>query len=440
MGSQDTNMRLTGLCLAVLSFSFIEAQTSQQTSPPTSPPDGSSPGTSPGAEEGCCLKKVVSGTSNDMDGTCNYKKTSDGTKDENCFDGCIYTREGREGEEYCFKFVTSGAANINDECGAPTGTTPASGSSPPPSGSSPGSESPVPTGGETSPPPTGGETSPQPTGGETSPGSTVPTSAGSTLSPEDTISAANSVITQANAAHAVATENANTASEASAAVDEIQASLSASRIKRQSASTTVGPVTDCADFGSKYKQLLTELSSFSDSNVGLIKQLVTVLKGATNPCDKDGKDALKAQTESLVAAAKSKATEYKAAKEAEKEELVKKVQQALADIEKANTDLTNAGKPTAAVVTAAFSVTTTPPSTGETSPPPTGGETSPPPTGGETSPPPTGGDTSPPPTGGETSPGSTVPTSAGTTLSPEDTISAANSVITQANAAHAVAT
>merc|ERR1719400_1592546 len=397
-------MRLTGLCLAVLSFSFIEAQTSPQTSPPTSPPDGSSPGTSPGAEEGCCLKKVGCGTSNDMDGTYNYKKTFDGTKDENCFDGCIYTREGREGEEYCFKFVTSGAANINDECGAPTGTTPASGSSPPPSGSSPGSESPVPTGGETSPPPTGGETSPQPTGGETSPGSTVPTSAGSTLSPEDTISAANSVITQANAAHAVATENANTASEASAAVDEIQASLSASRIKRQSASTTVGPVTDCADFGSKYNQLLTELSSFSDSNVGLIKQLVTVLKGATNPCDATEKLALKTQTETKVAAAKSKATEYKAAKEAEKEELVKKVQQALADIEKANTDLTNAGKPTVAGVNAAFSVTTTPPSTGETSPPPTGGETSPPPTGGETSPPPTGGVTSPPPTGGETSP------------------------------------
>merc|ERR1719400_2016768 len=233
-------MRLTGLCLAVLSFSFIEAQTSPQTSPPTSPPDGSSPGTSPGAEEGCCLKKVVSGTSNDMDGTYNYKKTFDGTKDENCFDGCIYTREGREGEEYCFKFVTSGAANINDECGAPTGTTPASGSSPgaqstPPPSESPvptggetsppptgGETSPQPTGGETSPPPTGGETSPQPTGGETSPGSTVPTSAGTTLSPEDTISAANSVITQANAAHAVATENANTASEASAAVDEIQ--------------------------------------------------------------------------------------------------------------------------------------------------------------------------------------------------------------------------
>merc|ERR1711971_1394141 len=284
MGSQDVNMRLTGLCLVVLSFSYIEAQSS----PPTTPPAGSS--TSGG--EGCCARKVVSGTAN-MDGTYNFVKTFDGEKDEACYDGCIYTREGKPGEEYCFKWVNSGAANINDECEAPTGTTPPmTGSSlPPPSETSPGTG--LPPTGETSPPPTG-ETSPPPTGGSSqpptsSPGgtspapSTVPTSAGSTLSPEDTISSANSVITQANAAHAVATENANTASDASTAVDDIQASLSttsttsaspssvSARIKRQAASTTVGPVFDCTDFGSKYTQLLTELSSFSDNNVGLIK-------------------------------------------------------------------------------------------------------------------------------------------------------------------------
>merc|ERR1712226_247561 len=401
MGSQDTNMRLTGLCLVVLSFSFIEAQTSPPSTPPTTPP------------EGCCLKKVVSGTSNDMDGTYNYKKNFDGEKDENCFDGCIYTREGREGEEYCFKFVNSGAANINDECGAPTGTTPPSGSSPG-AGSTPlpsGSESPAPTGessppptggessppptGESSPPPTGGETSPAPTGESspppTSPGSTVPTSAGSTLSPEDTIAAANSVITEANAAHAAATENANTASDASTAVDEIQASLSA-RIKRQAASTTVGPVSDCADFSSKYNQLLNELSNFSDSNVGVIKQLVTVLKNVvTNPCSLTEKLALKTETEAKVAAAKSKATEYKAAKEAEKEELVKKVQQAQANIAQANTDLANANKPTQAMITPAFHVPTIPITTA--------------------------GPTSPGPTG-ETSPGSTGPTSPGPSSSP----------------------
>ena len=108
------NMKLTGLCLAVLIFSLIEAQTSPGTTPA---------GSSPGGGEACCLKKVVSGTGT-MDGTYNYKKTFDGEKDVNCYDGCIYTREGREGEEYCFKWVDSGAANINDECEAPTGTTP----------------------------------------------------------------------------------------------------------------------------------------------------------------------------------------------------------------------------------------------------------------------------------------------------------------------------
>merc|ERR1711874_6028 len=165
MGLQSRqNMRLTGLCLAVLSFSFIEAQT---TSPPAPPPSTT-------GGEICCLKKVVSGTVNNMDGTYLYKKTFDGEKDENCYDGCIYTREGRPEEEYCFKFVTSGAANINDECEASTGSTPpmtgTSGETNPISvPPATGSESPAPTGSETAPPPTGSETSPPPTGSETAP-------------------------------------------------------------------------------------------------------------------------------------------------------------------------------------------------------------------------------------------------------------------------------
>ena len=115
--SQERAMQLAGLCLAFFSFSFIEAQ---------STPGG----------EGCCFKKVVSGTTNGMDGTFYYKKSFEGTPDPNCADGCIYTREGREGEEYCFMAVSSGAADINDECEAPS-------SSPtPPQGTGQSSESP----------------------------------------------------------------------------------------------------------------------------------------------------------------------------------------------------------------------------------------------------------------------------------------------------------
>merc|ERR1711936_456283 len=106
MGSQDKAMKLAGLCLAVLTFSLIEAQTTQSATPSGE----------------CCYKKTVTGTANEMDGTYYFKKNVVDVKDPNCADGCIYTREGRENEEYCFKAVTSGAADINNECEAPTGT------------------------------------------------------------------------------------------------------------------------------------------------------------------------------------------------------------------------------------------------------------------------------------------------------------------------------
>merc|ERR1712141_323920 len=104
-----------------------------------------------------------------------------------------------------------------------------------------------------------------------------------------------------------------------------------------------------------------------------------------------------------------KASSYKAEKEAEKEELVKKVQQAQADIAQANNDLVNANKPTVAAVTAAFSVPTVQPSSAGTTAP---GST-PPPTGSSP-----GAESTPPPTG--SSPGATtpLPTTSMTTKSP----------------------
>ena len=53
-------------------------------------------------------------------GTYNFIRTFDGEKDVNCYDGCIYSKEGSPNEEYCFKAVTSDGATINDECDAPT--------------------------------------------------------------------------------------------------------------------------------------------------------------------------------------------------------------------------------------------------------------------------------------------------------------------------------
>merc|ERR1711892_1346974 len=54
----------------------------------------------------CCTKKIVSGTAaeaKELDGI--YTLLNDVADDKNaaCFDGCVYSREGKLGEEYCFQ-------------------------------------------------------------------------------------------------------------------------------------------------------------------------------------------------------------------------------------------------------------------------------------------------------------------------------------------------
>ena len=64
----------------------------------------------------CCKVKVVTGTGElDLDGKYTLDQINIG-RDPACYDGCIYTREDREGEEYCFKAVENGAM-IEEFCG-----------------------------------------------------------------------------------------------------------------------------------------------------------------------------------------------------------------------------------------------------------------------------------------------------------------------------------
>merc|ERR1712123_368664 len=77
----------------------------------------------------CCTKKIVSGAAAEdkgLDGI--YTLLNDVSDDKNvaCFDGCVYSREGKLGEEYCFQEV-AGGADIEDQCDAPTGTTASAG-------------------------------------------------------------------------------------------------------------------------------------------------------------------------------------------------------------------------------------------------------------------------------------------------------------------------
>merc|ERR1719435_275767 len=67
----------------------------------------------------CCNTKIVTGALAET-----YSLLTDvaDAKDAACADGCVYSREGRDGEEYCFQEVAAGA-NIEDQCDAVTGAT-----------------------------------------------------------------------------------------------------------------------------------------------------------------------------------------------------------------------------------------------------------------------------------------------------------------------------
>merc|ERR1711973_94660 len=96
MGSYYKAMRWTRLCLVLLSL-YLPASLQSE----------------------CCYKKVVSGSNDGLDGTFIFKRKFEGEKDPICSNDCIYSKEGRDGEEYCFKVVSSDAPEINEECQAP---------------------------------------------------------------------------------------------------------------------------------------------------------------------------------------------------------------------------------------------------------------------------------------------------------------------------------
>merc|ERR1712038_243525 len=293
--------------------------------------------TSP-AGGGCCLKKTVSGVADDLNGVYIFSRTGGDSQDQDCFEGCVYKKEGApETNEYCFKSVTEGAAPSEPESTAPSepeSTAPSEPESTAPSESN----------------------------------STAPTSAGSTMDPIAAIDAANEEIEKANAEHATVSENVDTASNADSAVDNIQAALSPTsttvgrRMRRQDESSTIGPVTSCEEFSKAYNSLLDELAKFSDDNVGLIKQLVEVLNSALGTidtlCTPEAKQTLKDQSDSKVTAAKAKAAEYKEEKEERLVELVEIVKEALEQIEESNNILIASSIGTVQPATPAFTIPT----------------------------------------------------------------------------------
>merc|ERR1711971_925792 len=52
----------------------------------------------------CCQKKVVTAPAEHA-GTFTFVRKFDGEKDSNCADACIYSKDGADGDEFCFKAV-----------------------------------------------------------------------------------------------------------------------------------------------------------------------------------------------------------------------------------------------------------------------------------------------------------------------------------------------
>merc|ERR1712002_690842 len=84
------------------------------------------------AQDICCKTKIVSGTlaeGQGLAGTYTLLRDAGVAPDAACANGCVYSRDGMEGDEYCFQAVAAGADIEDQECGADTGATEPAGAS-----------------------------------------------------------------------------------------------------------------------------------------------------------------------------------------------------------------------------------------------------------------------------------------------------------------------
>merc|ERR1711862_537058 len=259
----------------------------------------------------CCQKKVVTAPSEHA-GTFTFVRKFDGEKDSNCADACISTKDGADGDEFCFKAVDTDPATIDEQCDATS------------------------------------------TAGQTTEGTT---GASTTVDHAGDIKKANEEIAESNKEIEEETENDATAESASSTVDGIANALDTGRkmAKRQSDSaSTIAPlasISQCPDFGTRFKELLSNLKELdgdnADEKIPMIKELVRILNQAlpnlNTLCDSTAKQQMKNETSNDVQTAKEKTTKYREKKKQKIKELVVKVQIAQHKIEESNQALADSG-------------------------------------------------------------------------------------------------
>merc|ERR1712106_285410 len=291
----------------------------------------------------CCTKKIVTGAAAEAKGLVGtYTLLNDVSDDKNvaCFDGCVYSRDGRQGEEYCFQEV-AGGADIEDQCDAPTGTTAAAGAQ-----------------------------TTAPAGAQTTPlSSDALRQQAEEAAAEVTVN--NAIIVEDN-------ERIEKAEATTSAIDAIQAKLTpdeattpTGRIRQKRQATTNAPTpkavdkqTTCEAFGTTYNDLLDMAADVTDDNIAQIKVYVDALINfdVAGECTSDALTTLASQTSTQAEAAVKSTRDYTGAKEKNVEALKKKVNELIELQSSINDELVDREEATVPIGAQTYAVDATTPS------------------------------------------------------------------------------
>merc|ERR1712106_622909 len=291
----------------------------------------------------CCHKKIVTGAAAEAKGLVGtYTLLDDVSDDKNvaCFDGCVYAREGRQGEEYCFQAV-AGGADIEDQCDAPTGTTAGA-----------GAQTTAAAGAQTTP-----------------------------LSSDELRQQAEEAAAEVTVNNAIIVEDNERIEKAEAttsAIDAIQAKLTpdeattpTGRIRQKRQATTNAPTpkavdkqTTCEDFGTTYNDLLDMAADVTDDNIAQIKVYVDALINVDVAvlCNSDDLKTLATQTNTKAEAAVKSTKDYTGAKETKVEALKKEVNEDIELQSTINDELVEREEATVPIVAQTYAVDATTPS------------------------------------------------------------------------------
>merc|ERR1712106_461163 len=307
----------------------------------------------------CCTKKIVTGAAAEdkgLDGI--YTLLNDVSDDKNvaCFDGCVYKREGRQGEEYCFQAV-AGGADIEDQCDAPTGTT-----------AEAGAQTTVGAGAQTSA--GAGAQTTAAAGAQTTP-----------LSSDELRQQAEEAAAEVTVNNAIIVEDNERIEKAEAttsAIDAIQAKLTpdeattpTGRIRQKRQATTNAPTPKavdepgtCEEFETTYTDLLDMAADVTDENIAQIKVYVDALINVDVAvlCTSAERLALATDTNAKAEAAVKSTKDYTGAKETKVEALKKEVNEDIELQSTINDELVEREEATVPIVAQTYAVDATTPS------------------------------------------------------------------------------